>query len=220
VKRKSLVIIAVFFCLILAGSSPIFTQDLEGIQLPKPQTDLGRPLMQVLRDRHSSRAFSSEKLSAQVLSNLLWAAFGVNRPETGGRTAPSAMNWQEMDLYVVTGEGVYLYEAKANLLKPVVKGDLRSSAGTQPFVQEAPLNLVYVSDYARISRGSASDKDTYTAADAGFISQNVYLFCASEGLATVVRGSVDRPSLAKAFKLRPDQRIILAQTVGRPKREK
>jgi SagB-type dehydrogenase family enzyme len=180
--------------------------------------DGGRPLMQVLKDRSTSRAFSSEKLPAQVLSNLLWAAFGVNRPDSGKRTAPSAVNWQEIDIYVATADGLYVYGAKAHRLNPVLGEDIRAATGLQPFVKEAPVNLVYVADLAKTGMVSVEDRDLYTAADTGFIAQNVYLFCASEGLATVVRGSVDRAALAKLMKLRPDQRITLAQTVGYPKK--
>ena len=178
--------------------------------------DAGRPLMQVLKDRSSSRAFSGEKLPTQVLSNLLWAAFGVNRPDAGKRTAPSAMNWQEIDIYVASADGLSLYDAKAHALKPVLSEDIRALTGRQPFVQEVPVNLVYVADFARMGKAEVDDKILCSAADTGFISQNVYLYCASEGLATVVRGAVDRPALAKAMRLRPDQRVILSQSVGYP----
>jgi SagB-type dehydrogenase family enzyme len=174
--------------------------------------------MQVLKDRHSTREFSSEKLSPQVLANLLWAAFGINRPDTGKRTAPSAMNWQEIDVYVATAEGLYVYDAKGNKLNPILAGDVRGAAGVQPFVKDAPVNLVYVADFAKTGKSSAEDRNFYSAADVGFIAQNVYLFCASEGLAVVVRGGVDRAALAKLMKLRPDQKILLAQTVGYPKK--
>jgi len=193
-------------------------QELKPLELPKPQMDIGRPLMQVLKDRSTSRAFSAEKLPAQVLSNLLWAAFGVNRPESGKRTAPSAVNWQEIDIYVATADGLYVYDAKAHRLNPVLAEDIRAATGMQPFVKDAPVNLVYVADLAKTGRASSSDQELYTAADTGFIAQNVYLYCASEGLATVIRGSVDRAGLAKAMKLRPDQKITLAQTVGYPKK--
>jgi SagB-type dehydrogenase family enzyme len=173
--------------------------------------------MQALKDRHSTREFSSEKLSSQVLSNLLWAAFGINRPDTGKRTAPSAMNWQEIDVYVALPEGLYLYDAKGNKLDPILAGDVRGATGVQPFVKDAPMNLVYVADFAKTGKGSVEDRNFYSGADVGFIAQNVYLFCASEGLAVVVRGSVDRAALAKLMKLRPDQKILLAQTVGYPK---
>ena len=191
---------------------------LKPIQLMNPQTDGGRPLMQVLKDRSTSRSFSSEKLPLQVLSNLLWAGFGINRPAIDHRTAPSAMNSQEIDIYLALSDGLYLYDAKALLLRTVLSEDIRALTGLQPFVKEAPVNLIYVADYSRMTRASPEDKDRYSAADTGFISENVYLFCASEGLATVVRGSIDRAALAKAMRLRPDQKIILAQTVGYPKK--
>ena len=207
--RRSVLIIA------LITTSCLFAQDLKPVALPQPQTDGGRPLMRVLKDRKTTRDFAPDRLPQQVLSNLLWAAFGVNRPD-GRRTAPSAMNWQEMDIYVATSDGLFIYDAKGNRLEPVLAQDIRPATGMQPFVAGAPLNLVYVADLAKV--GSGPDTEMFTAADAGFISQNVYLFCASEGLATVVRGSIDRVALAKAMKLRPQQKIILAQTVGYPKK--
>ncbi len=193
-------------------------QERSAIQLLEPQMDGGRPLMRVLKDRVSSRSFRPEKLPMQTLSNLLWAAFGVNRPASGGRTAPSASNSQEMDIYVAMADGLFRYDAKASLLKPVLPDDIRALTGRQSFVTDAPVNLIYVADLSKMPRASAEDRDSYAAAHSGFISQNVYLFCASEGLATVVRASIDRPALARAMRLRPDQKITLAQTVGYPKR--
>jgi SagB-type dehydrogenase family enzyme len=193
-------------------------QELKPIQLPKPQMNGGKPLMQVLKDRRSSRAFSTEKLPMQTLANLLWAGFGVNRPDSGQRTAPSAMNLQEIDIYVASADGLYLYDAKAHELKPILAEDIRALTGRQPFVAEAPVDLVYVADYSKMGRAANGDKDFYSAADTGFISENVYLYCVSEGLATVVRAMVDGPALAKAMKLRPDQKVILSQTVGYPKK--
>ncbi len=192
-------------------------QDLKPLELPKPQMTGGKPLMEALKARHTTREFKPDPLPEQVLSNLLWAAFGINRAEAGKRTAPSAMNWQENDIYVFLASGVYVYDAKAHRLNPILAGDFRAATGTQDFVKDAPLNLVYVADLAKTGDASPEDRDLYTAVDAGFIAQNVYLFCASKDLATVVRGSVDRPALAKVLKLRPDQRIIVAQTVGYPK---
>jgi SagB-type dehydrogenase family enzyme len=205
----------VFSLLLLVPAPAAGKAGLKTTPLPKPQMEGGRPLMQVLKARASSRSFRPDKLPMQTLSNLLWAAFGINRPD-GRRTAPSAMNWQEIDVYVVMAEGAYRYDAKANSLLPVAQGDLRPSTGKQPFVKDAPIGLVYVADLSRASKGSDEDKAIYTAADTGFIAQNVYLFCASEGLASVVRGSVDREALGKALKLRTDQKIVLAQTVGLP----
>jgi SagB-type dehydrogenase family enzyme len=185
--------------------------DLKPIVLPQPQTEGGRPLMQVLKDRKSTREFAAEKLPPQVLSNLLWAAAGINRAD-GRRTAPSARNKQDIDVYVVMAEGAYLYNPKDNRLEPLAKEDLRAATGTEPFVGQAPLNLVYVADKAK----TGGAEDTWSFADTGFIAQNVYLYCASEGLATVVRGSVQQESLTKALKLRADQKITLAQTIGYP----
>ncbi len=212
-RHFGLVMFTLIACVTLAVA-----QELNPVPLPPPQTSGGRPLMQVLKDRQSSREFSTQKLSPQVLSNLLWAAFGVNRPDSGKRTAPSAMNWQEIDIYVATQDGLYIYDAKANALNPVLAQDVRGATGTQSFVKEAPVDLVYVADLAKTGRAGGEDQTLYTGADTGFIAQNVYLFCASEGLAAVVRGSVDRPALAKLMKLRPNQKIMLAQTVGYPKK--
>jgi SagB-type dehydrogenase family enzyme len=174
------------------------------------------PLMNALSARKTSRAFLPDALPVQTLSDLLWAAFGVNRPESGKRTAPSAVNWQDTEIYVVMESGVFLYDASSHELDPVRAGDLRALTGTQPFVRDAPVTLVLVSDLSRIAAESQEQKDFYSAIDAGFISQNVYLYCASEGLATGVRALIDRPALKEALGLREDQRIIVAQSVGRP----
>ena len=173
--------------------------------------------MQVLKERKSLREFSTKKLPLQVLSNLLWAANGINRPQEAKRTAPSAVNWQNIDIYVSLAEGLYVYDAKSNMLRLILAEDVRAATGKQEFVKIAPLNLVYVADFSKIARGTDEDKNFYSAAHTGFISQNVYLFCASEGLSTVVRGMIDRQELAKVMKLRPDQKAIYAQTVGYPK---
>jgi SagB-type dehydrogenase family enzyme len=202
---------------LLAGFSLADAQEPKSVALSPPQTTIGKPLMQALQLRQSSREFADALVAPQDLSNLLWAADGINRKESGKRTAPSAMNWQEVDVYVVLREGTYLYNPKTNELEFVAAGDLRGLAGVQGFVKEAPLNLVYVADFARAGKGNDEDKKIYTAADVGFIAQNVYLYCASQGLAAVVRASLDRPALATALKLRADQKIILAQTVGHPK---
>lgn len=187
------------------------------IKLPPPQTEGGMPLMAALKARCTSRAFSSKPLPLQVLSNLLWAACGVNRPESGKRTAPTARNMQEIDVYVALAEGLYLYNAKEHVLEPVLMQDLRAASGRQAFVAEAPVNLIFVSDYDKMGNIPTEAKDFYSATDTGYISQNVYLFCASEGLATVVRNMVDKPALAEKMGLRPTQKVILAQTVGYPK---
>jgi SagB-type dehydrogenase family enzyme len=215
---KKILFFATCLGLVFSIFCSAFAEELKPIQLPKPQVDGGRPLMQVLKERSSSREFSSQKMPLQVLSNLLWAASGVNRPESGRRTAPTAANWQEIDIYLAMAEGLYLYEAKSHLLKPVLAEDIRALTGRQSFVKDAPLNLIYVADFSRIGRGTNEEKDFFSAADTGFIAQNVYLFCASEGMATVVRANIDKPTLAKTMKLGPDQRITLSQTVGYAKK--
>ena len=186
------------------------------VKLPPPNLNSGKSLMQSLQARKSSRDFSKKKLPVEVLSNLLWAACGINRQESGKRTAPSAVNWQEIDVYVAMTDGLYLYHAKDHVLKPIIKQDIRALTGKQKFVKDAPVNLIYDADYSRMKHGNAEERNSYAAADAAFISQNVYLYCASEGLATVVRGSIDRDALAKVMQLRDNQKIIFSQTVGYP----
>ncbi len=209
--------LAALAVLLLAGWA--VAGELAPIQLPAPQTEGGMPLMQALKLRATSREFAPDTLPPQVVSNLLWAAWGINRPASGKRTAPSARNWQETDVYLVLPSGAYLYDAAANALKPVAAGDLRALAGVQEFVKVAPLTLVFVADSARMKGAEPPMQQTYAWADAAFLSENVYLFCASDGLATGVRAMVDRPPLAKALKLGPTQVIVFAQSVGYPKKK-
>ena len=192
-------------------------QESRDIALPAPRMAGGKPLLQALKERQTTRAFSPQKLPPQLLADLLWAANGINRPDSGKRTTPSTMNWQEISLYVILADGAYLYDAKANRLQAVAKADLRKLTGTQDFVPSAPLNLVYVADTTKMQGVPSEDQNLYAGADTGFISQNVYLFCASEGLVTVVRGLIgDKKALAEALHLAAGQKIILAQTVGYP----
>lgn len=215
--RKRLFIIAVLLLsILLMYPAILFGQDIKPIKLLDPQLDGGRPLMQVLKERKSSREYSSEELPLQILSNLLWAAWGVNRTDSGLRTAPSASNMQEIDVYVATADGLYLYNAQKNILEPVLGEDIRAATGKQDFVKDAAVNLIFVADYSKMGRRSEENKRYMSGADTGFISQNVYLYCASEGLATVVRGMVDGPALEKIMKLRPDQKVVFAQSVGYP----
>ncbi len=186
------------------------------ITLPEPRTSGGMPLMDALNARHTARDFSNRALDQQMLSDLLWAAFGVNRKESGKRTAPSAMNRQEITLYVSLKEGVFTYNAEENALDLVMSGDFRSQMGKQAFVGEAPVVLTYVADLSKFTNLSKEDKDMYSGSDAAFISQNVYLFCASEGLSTVVLGSIDREQIVKTLKLSKDQRPAWSQCVGYP----
>ena len=191
-------------------------EELKPIPLPPPQTEGGKPLMQALKQRQTIREIKPDKLPAQALANLLWAGFGINRPGSGHRTAPSAMNSQEVDLYVALPEGLYVYEAKPHQLKPVLEKDLRPQVSGQPFATNAPVVLIYVADLPRLAKSRPERREFYAAVDTGYISQNVYLCCASEGLATVVF-DLDRGPLAAAMKLGPEQKIILAQAVGYPK---
>jgi SagB-type dehydrogenase family enzyme len=207
--------------LTLAGiifmSGILMAEEPQSVALPAPVTEGGKPLMQCLNERHSTREFGVDVVNTQVLSNLLWAAFGINRAD-GHRTAPSAMNNQETDIYVFLPEGVYLYDAKTHGLKQVLAGDHRAVAGGQEFVKDAPVNLVYVADFSKMGDMSDADKILYSAADVGFIAENAYLYCASDGLNCVVRGWVDREEVAKLLQLRVDQKVILAQTIGYPKK--
>jgi SagB-type dehydrogenase family enzyme len=210
-------IICMFVLLAFSFSSLVIYAEENGVvKLPGPKTSGGRPLMEVLKDRKTIRSFSQKELPLQELSNLLWAAFGVNRPGEGKRTAPSAMNKQEIDIYVAKKDGLYLYDANKNVLQKIHGDDIRVYTGSQDFVGVAPINLLFVADYSKFGNIPKENKDFFSAADAGFIAQNVYLYCASEGLATVVRALIDREKLGKLMKLKENQKIILAQTVGYP----
>jgi len=216
--RRVRYLAAIAVAVVLAASAAAYAQSLAPISLPAPMTDGGKPLMSALKARSSAREFSADPLPPQTLANLLWAAWGINRPD-GRRTAPSASNKQEIDIYVALPGGAYVWDASANVLNPVAPGDHRAATGTQPFPATAALNLVYVADMGKLSRPATDPQQMLNVgADAGFIAENVYLFCASEGLATVVRASVAKDALAKTLQLRDTQVIVLAQTVGFPKK--
>jgi len=184
--------------------------------LPAPQLERGKPLMQALKSRQSLRNIAPDQLPVQELGNILWAARGINRPAIGKLTAPTARNWQEIDVYVALPEGLYLYDAKQHVLAPVLNEDVRQFAAKQQFAQTAPAVLIYTADFEKMTGADDEHRIFYSATDTGFISQNVYLYCASEGLVTVVLGMVDKPRLHEKMKLRPAQRVILTQPVGRP----
>lgn len=194
----------------------------QDITLPAPAKSGGKPLMDALNERQSSRLFSEKDLTLQQLSDLLWAAWGINRPADKKRTAPSSNNRQEMDVYVTLKSGLYLYDADANILKQIHNRDIRALAGVQDFVGMVPVNLVYVADLAKrgLQEGQqVTDRDLLSSwANTGFMAQNVYLYCASEGLATVIRAMIERDKLAPEMGLRPLQAIILAQSVGFPQK--
>ncbi len=185
----------------------------QNIELPEAEKAGGMPLMEALNNRTTVRSFQTKDLTSQQLSNLLWAAFGINRPD-GKRTAPSARNFQETDLYVLLKSGVYLYNASENRLDFVSNEDVRHLSGTQDFVKDAPVHIVLVADLTKIQGGSNQDK-LYTAnIDAGYISQNIYLWCTSEKLGTGARGMVDKDALSPKLKLNSTQQIIIAHSVG------
>jgi SagB-type dehydrogenase family enzyme len=196
---------------------PVIAQS-KSVPLPQPARTGGMPLMEALDKRCSTREFVSQELSEQTLSNLLWAAWGINREGSDKHTAPSSNNKQEIDIYVVKANGVFKYIPKGHALEAVSDKDFRSFCGNQDFVALAPLNLIYVADLSRTDQKDFSIEPLASYSNVGFIAQNVYLFCASEGLGTVVRGWVNKEVLQDKLQLLPVQKIILAQTVGYPKK--
>ncbi len=207
-KKTAITIFAALF------ATAIMAQD---IDLPSPRRTGGMPLMEALARRRSSREFDGRALPRQTLSDLLWAAWGYNRPDK--RTAPSSRDKQEIELYVAMQDGLYLYDAEDNRLLMVSDEDLRAMTGTQPFVAKAPLNIIYVCRKQMITDKTPNELIAATYANTGFIAQNVYLFCASESLATVVRAMVDREKLAEAMHLPDHSMVTLVQSVGYPAAE-
>jgi nitroreductase len=201
---------------VLAGTSAEAASEAPVMQLPAPKMSGGMPLMQALKLRHSTREYAERALPLPVLSDLLWAAFGVNRP-SGDRTVPYWRHIMVIDVYAAMADGVWLYDPKAHLLRKHLGADIRAVTGQQDFVGGAPLNLVYVAHGERMHDVPPEDRRLYASVDAGFIGQNVYLFCASEGLASVFRAAVDYKKLAKAMQLEGEQFVTFAQTVGYPK---
>ncbi len=208
------------------STAPGSARDLQPITLLKPETEGGKSVLAALRERRTNRNISAQELPPQVLSNLLWAAFGVNREKASfgkpGRTAPSASNSQEIDLYVALPEGVYLYEAVPHRLVPVVAGDFRARSG-RGRAATAPVNIFYVVDLTRYVLEGNPDRrinepeiqKSYYYCATGLIAANVYLFAASQGLAAWFH-NCDKDNTAREFKLRPEQRVLFAQTVGYP----
>ncbi len=200
---------------ILSVCITVIAQD---INLPAPDKKGGKTLMQALSERQTTRSFTDETLSQQQLSDLLWAACGINRADQKKRTAPSAMNYQEIDVYVAMQSGLYLYIAENHSLKLIAGKDLRKTTGTQSYVNNAALNLVYVADMGKAGKKEGvkvDDSDLFMSySDAAFIAQNVYLYCASANLGCVVRGSIPKEKLALEMGLKSNHYIILAQTVG------
>jgi SagB-type dehydrogenase family enzyme len=195
----------------------------EVIHLPEPQKTGGKPLMDCLRERHSTREYSRREVPLQELSNVLWAAFGLSRQEVGtgigiagSHTAPSACNSQSIDIYVGLADGIYLYEPHAHELQGLVAEDIRPSLfmKEQAFVLDAPVHLLYVGNRSRMVMAADRDWQVFPFADTAFLAENVYLYCASAGLETVIRAMVDRELLAKVLRLTSDQIVTFAQPIG------
>ena len=195
----------------------LFAQDLQDIKLNNPNKSRGSVFMQALSDRQSIREYDTKDISLQDLSDLLWAANGVNRPN-GNRTAPSAMNRQEIDVYVINKDGAYLYDAANHALKPVAKGDFRKEvAGQQDFVTTAPVCILLVANLEKLGNPALESTRSTAALDAGIVNQNINIFCAAVGLATVPRGSMNTNELKKNLKLTDNQLLLLNNPVGYPK---
>lgn len=188
------------------------------IVLPPVDPHGGMPLMEALAARRSSRDFSPEPLPLPLLGGVLWAAFGVNRPD-GHRTAPTAINAQEIEVFAALPTGAYRYDAANHALTLVAATDVRRVTGYQDFVDDAPLDLVYVADHSRMHMVPAASRGLYSSAAAGAICQNVYLYAAAHRLATVIRAWIDRDAIADALGLTHDQQVLFSQTVGYPKRD-
>jgi len=214
-KTRSLLLVTLFVACNIPKPLTFAADDSQSIKFASPPDTGGKPLMEALYQRKTEREIKPEKLSVEQLGNLLWAAFGINRPANDHRTAPSAMNSQEMDIYAATAEGLYVYRPKPHQLELVSKQDLRAQTGGAAFATNAPVTLIYVADLSRLDKASGDTRVIYANFDAGCICQNVYLFCASENLATVVH-DLNRGPLEAALKLKPEQRIIMAQAVGKP----
>lgn len=184
--------------------------------LPAPHKTGGMPLMEALAKRSTDRSLDPAKsLTQQQLSDLLWAAWGVNRSD-GRRTAPSAMNRQEMDLYLVGRKAAYRYDAQDHSLVLVAEGDFRSRVNSQDYMKGADYSIIFVADYDKMGGGDEQSKAVTSGIDAGYISQNIYLYCASAGLAGVTHSTLNRAELAQLLKLPASKRIVLGHTVGCP----
>jgi len=208
--RKS---ITVIFALLIVASC-VYGQNNETLQLPEPERKGGMPLMEALNKRCTNRNFVEGEISLQQLSNLLWAASGINRSEEKKRTSPTARNSQQIDIYVAINSGLFLYDFLNNCLIKVLSEDVREYMGRQDFTKIAAVMLIYVSNHDKLGSLSKENKDFYSATDTGFIAQNVGLFCASEGLANVVLGAIDRDLMREKMKLTENQHIVLSHAIG------
>jgi nitroreductase len=197
-----------------AFARPAFAEEI--VKLPAPRMDGGIPLMQAISLRRSTRAFGSRPIDQQMLADLLWAGFGINRPESGGRTAPSWHGSYEIDIYVADADGVWFYDAAEHSIRNVLQDDIRTEVGQQPFVATAPVVLIYVADRSRMAEAPDEEQVRFAYVDTAYVSQNVYLFAASTGLNTVVIGSIKAEDLWQRLGLREDQIVTLGQPIGHP----
>ena len=186
----------------------------QNVKLPEPDKNVSMTLYQALQQRKSVREYSTKDIDDMKLSQLLWAAVGINRPD-GHLTAPTAINAQDITVYVCRKDGAYLYVAKDNTLQKVSDKDLRKSvASAQAFAADAPISLVIVTDNAKFRGGSTNGPTISGAIDAGYVSQNIDLACEALGLCTVPRATMDKDALKKELKLTDSQNAILNHPVG------
>ncbi|UQZ90020.1 nitroreductase [Deltaproteobacteria bacterium Smac51] len=210
-------VISAFICVLLIGPTMAFAD--ETIKLSEPKFKSGATILTALKNRKSDRSFDSARaLTQQQLSELLWAAGGVNRPavdgEKPGRTFPSGHNSQCIDIYAFMSDGIYRYEPEAHELKLIQKGDHRAATGVQNYVADAPLNLLYVAHMSQAPGSTEMDKRVNVSYDVGHMSQSVYLYCASSGLNVIVRSSIDQEALRKLLGLNNTYEPLLGQTIG------
>ncbi|MDY6801204.1 MAG: SagB/ThcOx family dehydrogenase [Bacteroidota bacterium] len=184
------------------------------IKLPEPDKAGGMPLMQAINERHSARNFVDKALTEQQLSELLWAAYGLNRPESGKHTIPTSRNRQDIEVYITTQDGVFKYLPEEHALLQISAEDKREVSGMQDFVKDAAVNLIYVSDFDKLGNSSENVKTMTAATHCGFIGQNVYLYCASEGLISVFRAMIDKEKAAELLQLESNKHVIYSQSVG------
>ena len=207
---KKLNFIFVFFFIAIANIS--LAQEV--IKLPEPDKEGGMPLMQAINERQSARNFIDKDITEQQLSELLWAAYGINRLETGKHTIPTSRNRQDIEVYITTKDGVFKYIPEEHALLQISDQDKRELAGLQDFVKVAAVNLIYVSDFDKLGNSSNDIKTMTASAHCGFIGQNVYLYCASEGLISVFRAMIDKEKAAELLQLEGDKHVIYSQSVG------
>lgn len=197
-----------------SAATPV--KQLNEIVLPPAHVGLDAPLLEALRQRKTTREMLQDELPVEIISSLLWSAYGFNRYDEQKRVAPSAVNVQEFDIYLFTHQGIYLYDALKQVLRPVVEGDHRALISSQKHFAVAPVSVVIVANYDRMNKfKETADRDFYAAVDAGYVSQNIYLFCSSAHLATVACGGINRDDLAKILNIK-NGRALLAHPVGLP----